>query len=119
MSSNCHSPPLLSPWDSTILDTWKGKFMPFWALAAPRAALTAMSLAVVCAFAPPAAALDIAGAGSTFVYPILAKWADAYKTKAGVAVNYQSIGSGGGIKQIQSKTVDFGASDAPLPPEEL
>jgi len=93
--------------------------MPFWTLAAPRAALTAMSLAVVCAFAPPAAALDIAGAGSTFVYPILAKWADAYKTKAGVAVNYQSIGSGGGIKQIQSKTVDFGASDAPLPPEEL
>ena len=47
------------------------------------------------------------------LYPILAKWADAYKTKTGVAVNYQSIGSGGGIKQIHSKTVDFGGSDAP------
>ena len=93
--------------------------MPFGALGATRAACAAISFAVVCAFALPAAALDIAGAGSTFVYPILAKWADAYKTKAGVAVNYQSIGSGGGIKQIQSKTVDFGASDAPLPPEEL
>jgi phosphate transport system substrate-binding protein len=68
---------------------------------------------------PPARAGDISGAGSTFVYPILAKWADAYHTANGVAVNYQSIGSGGGIKQIQSKTVNFGASDAPLPPAEL
>jgi phosphate transport system substrate-binding protein len=67
----------------------------------------------------PAEAADISGAGSTFVFPVLAKWADAYRTGRGVAVNYQSIGSGGGIKQIESKTVDFGASDAPLPPAEL
>ena len=66
-----------------------------------------------------ARAADISGAGSTFVYPIMSKWADAYKTGRGVAVNYQSIGSGAGIKEIQSKTVDFGASDAPLPPAEL
>ncbi|HWK45002.1 MAG TPA: phosphate ABC transporter substrate-binding protein PstS [Stellaceae bacterium] len=64
-------------------------------------------------------AADISGAGSTFAYPIFAKWADAYKTKAGVGMNYQSIGSGGGIKQIQAKTVDFGASDAPLKAEDL
>ena len=64
-------------------------------------------------------AADISGAGSTFVYPVMSKWADAYKNGRGVAVNYQSIGSGGGIKQIESKTVDFGASDAPLPPTEL
>lgn len=62
---------------------------------------------------------DITGAGATFPYPIYAKWADAYRTKTGVGMNYQSIGSGGGIKQIQSKTVDFGASDMPLKPDEL
>lgn len=62
---------------------------------------------------------DVTGAGSTFVYPIMAKWADMYKKETGIAVNYQSIGSGGGIKQIQSKTVDFGATDKPLTPEEL
>src|SRR3954452_127694 len=66
-----------------------------------------------------AQAAEISGAGATFPYPIYAKWAEAYKAKAGVAMNYQSIGSGGGIKQIQSKTVDFGASDMPLKPEEL
>ena len=63
--------------------------------------------------------LDITGAGATFPYPIYAKWAEAYKAKSGVGMNYQSIGSGGGIKQIQNKTVDFGASDMPLKPEEL
>ncbi len=62
----------------------------------------------------PASALDISGAGATFPYPIYAKWADAYKKQTGVGLNYQSIGSGGGIKQIQNKTVTFGASDAPL-----
>jgi phosphate transport system substrate-binding protein len=67
----------------------------------------------------PALALDISGAGSTFVYPILAKWADVYKKETGTGVNYQSIGSGGGIKQIQNRTVTFGASDMPLKPEEL
>jgi len=66
-----------------------------------------------------AAATDITGAGATFPYPIYAKWADAYKKQTGVGMNYQSIGSGGGIKQITAKTVDFGASDMPLKPEEL
>ena len=66
-----------------------------------------------------ALAIDITGAGATFPYPIYAKWAEAYKAKTGNNLNYQSIGSGGGIRQIQNKTVDFGASDMPLKPEEL
>ncbi len=64
-------------------------------------------------------AVDITGAGATFPYPIYAKWADAYKKATGTGLNYQSIGSGGGIKQITAKTVDFGASDMPLKPEDL
>jgi phosphate transport system substrate-binding protein len=64
-------------------------------------------------------AADISGAGATFPYPIYAKWADAYKKETGIGLNYQSIGSGGGIKQIKAKTVTFGASDAPLPGKEL
>ena len=67
----------------------------------------------------PARAADISGAGATFPYPIYAKWADAYKKETGVGLNYQSIGSGGGIKQIEAKTVTFGASDAPLKGDEL
>ncbi|MEP7182767.1 MAG: phosphate ABC transporter substrate-binding protein PstS [Betaproteobacteria bacterium] len=67
----------------------------------------------------PAFAVDITGAGATFPYPIYAKWAEAYKAKTGTGVNYQSIGSGGGIAQIKAKTVDFGASDMPLKPEDL
>src|SRR6476661_6452885 len=67
----------------------------------------------------PALAVDITGAGATFPYPIYAKWADAYKKETGIGLNYQSIGSGGGIKQISAKTVDFGASDMPLKPDEL
>ena len=67
----------------------------------------------------PAAALDISGAGATFPYPIYAKWADAYKKETGNGLNYQSIGSGGGIKQIQAKTVTFGASDMPLTAQQL
>jgi phosphate transport system substrate-binding protein len=66
-----------------------------------------------------AAAEDISGAGATFPYPIYAKWADAYKKKTGIGLNYQSIGSGGGIKQIKAKTVTFGASDMPLKPDDL
>src|ERR1700736_3536671 len=66
-----------------------------------------------------AKAAEISGAGATFPYPIYAKWAEAYKAKTGLAVNYQSIGSGGGIKQIIASTVDFGASDMPLKPQEL
>src|SRR5689334_20223872 len=62
---------------------------------------------------------DISGAGATFPYPVYAKWADAYKKETGIGLNYQSIGSGGGIKQIKAKTVTFGASDAPLPGKEL
>ncbi|MDB5773525.1 MAG: phosphate transport system substrate-binding protein [Burkholderiales bacterium] len=64
-------------------------------------------------------AADITGAGATFPYPIYAKWAEAYKKATGTGMNYQSIGSGGGIKQIKAKTVDFGASDMPLKPEDL
>ena len=67
----------------------------------------------------PAAALDISGAGATFPYPIYSKWADAYKKQTGVGLNYQSIGSGGGIKQIQNETVTFGASDMPLTLDQL
>ncbi len=66
-----------------------------------------------------AAATDISGAGATFPYPIYAKWADAYKKLTGIGLNYQSIGSGGGIKQIKAKTVTFGASDMPLKPDDL
>ena len=69
--------------------------------------------------AASAIGVDITGAGATFPYPIYAKWADAYKKQTGVSLNYQSIGSGGGIKQIQAKTVDFGASDMPQKAEEL
>jgi phosphate transport system substrate-binding protein len=69
--------------------------------------------------ATSAFATDITGAGATFPYPIYAKWAESYNVKTGVKMNYQSIGSGGGIKQITNKTVDFGASDKPLTPQEL
>ena len=70
-------------------------------------------------FGLSAQAVDITGAGATFPYPIYAKWAEAYKAKTGIGMNYQSIGSGGGIAQIKAKTVDFGASDMPLKPEDL
>jgi phosphate transport system substrate-binding protein len=79
-------------------------------------AATALAAATLAA---PAFAADITGAGATFPYPIYAKWADAYRKETGVGLNYQSIGSGGGIKQITAKTVDFGASDMPLKPEDL
>ena len=75
-------------------------------------ASTAMLLCV--SAATPALAADITGAGATFPYPIYSKWAAAYKDKTGIGLNYQSIGSGAGIKQIEAKTVDFGASDMPL-----
>ena len=67
----------------------------------------------------PAAAVEISGAGATFPYPVYAKWADTYKKDTGIGLNYQSIGSGGGIKQIEAKTVTFGATDAPLKGPEL
>ena len=78
--------------------------------------ILAAGISTVSAFA---ADVTITGAGATFPYPIYAKWAEAYKAKTGVSMNYQSIGSGGGIKQITAKTVDFGASDMPLTPENL
>src|SRR5262245_44003415 len=64
-------------------------------------------------------AAEIAGGGASFPYPVYTKWADAYKRETGTGLNYQSIGSGGGIKQIKAKTVTFGATDAPLSGKEL
>jgi phosphate transport system substrate-binding protein len=82
--------------------------------------LAAASLASVMALgSQAAAAADITGAGATFPFPIYAKWAEAYKAQTGVGLNYQSIGSSGGLKQIRAKTVTFGASDAPVSGEEL
>ena len=78
-------------------------------------AVAAAAIASTNAFA----AGEITGAGSTWVYPLVAKWADAYKAKTGTQVNYQSIGSGGGIAQIEAGTVAFGASDKPLTPDVL
>ena len=80
---------------------------------------TLIAAGLVAAATLPAAAADISGAGATFPYPIYAKWADTYKKETNVGLNYQSIGSGGGIKQIQAKTVTFGASDMPLKAEQL
>jgi phosphate transport system substrate-binding protein len=76
-------------------------------------------VAAAATFAMPVFAVDITGAGATFPYPIYAKWADGYKKATGTSMNYQSIGSGGGIKQITARTVDFGASDMPMKAEEL
>jgi phosphate transport system substrate-binding protein len=80
---------------------------------------TLIAAGLVAAATLPAAAADISGAGATFPYPIYAKWADTYKKETNIGLNYQSIGSGGGIKQIQAKTVTFGASDMPLKAEQL
>jgi len=81
--------------------------------------LSSIGLSAALLSAGAACAGDITGAGATFPYPVYAKWAETYKTQTNVGMNYQSIGSGGGIKQIKAKTVDFGASDAPLKIEEL
>src|SRR3954447_15679314 len=85
------------------------KLFPY-ALAAGLAAASASA---------PAVAADITGAGATFPFPVYSKWAEAYRKEAGIGLNYQSIGSGGGIRQIRAKTVDFGATDAPLKGEDL
>jgi len=84
-----------------------------------RRSFASVLLLLACWVSSVASAVDITGAGATFPYPVYAKWAEAYKAKSGNGMNYQSIGSGGGIKQIKAKTVDFGASDAPLKLEEL
>jgi len=75
--------------------------------------------ATICISGSSAFAADMTGAGSTFAFPILSKWADTYKKETGNGLNYQSIGSGGGIKQIKEKTVVFGATDAPLKADDL
>ena len=81
--------------------------------------LVPAALAAALALPATAFAADITGAGATFPYPIYAKWADAYKKATGTGMNYQSIGSGGGIKQITAKTVNFGASDMPMKAQDL
>jgi phosphate transport system substrate-binding protein len=78
-----------------------------------------LSVAIAATSVSYAWAADISGAGATFPYPIYAKWADTYKKATGNGLNYQSIGSGGGIKQIKAKTVTFGASDMPLQPKDV
>ncbi len=77
------------------------------------------ALALATSFAANAFASDVTGAGASFVYPAMSKWSSDYKAATGKEVNYQSIGSGGGIAQIKAGTVDFGSSDKPLPPAEL
>src|SRR5712672_1625575 len=91
--------------------TWRNPLKILKIAAAAGALAAATTIAAIAA--------DISGAGATFPYPIYAKWADTYKKETGVGLNYQSIGSGGGIKQIQAKTVTFGASDMPLKAAEL
>ena len=82
-------------------------------------AITVGAVVTSAAFSVSVFALDVTGAGATFPYPVYAKWAEAYKAKTGNGMNYQSIGSSGGIKQIKAKTVDFGATDNPVAFEEL
>jgi phosphate transport system substrate-binding protein len=79
----------------------------------------AMGAALIAGVATLAQAATISGAGATFPAPVYAKWAESYKAATGNSLNYQAIGSGGGIKQINAKTVDFGASDKPLKPDDL
>ena len=81
--------------------------------------LLSVAVASTLSFVGVVSAQEVTGAGATFPAPIYAKWASEYNKATGVKVNYQSIGSGGGIKQIDSKTVDFGASDMPLTDEVL
>jgi phosphate transport system substrate-binding protein len=81
--------------------------------------LIAAACATLTIGAASAQAADLSGAGATFPAPVYAKWAETYRASTGTGLNYQAIGSGGGIKQIKAKTVDFGASDKPLKPEDL
>jgi ABC-type phosphate transport system substrate-binding protein len=82
-------------------------------------AAAAACAGLVLGAAQGAQAADLNGAGATFPAPVYAKWAETYKQQTQTGLNYQAIGSGGGIKQIKAKTVDFGASDKPLKPEDL
>ncbi len=81
--------------------------------------LRVAALALAAVIAAPVHSADITGAGASFIFPVMTRWSADYNKATGTRVNYQSIGSGGGIAQIKGATVDFGASDAPLPPEEL
>ncbi|EWY38860.1 phosphate ABC transporter substrate-binding protein [Skermanella stibiiresistens SB22] len=95
--------------------------MTIFAKTVARGAIPGLAGAVLgsMAFVFPAQAIDISGAGATFPYPVYARWAQAYQQETGTSVNYQAIGSGGGIRQIKERTVTFGASDSPLKPEDL
>ncbi len=93
--------------------------MPSTAFTRPRAVSALAALATASLLAFNVSATEVTGAGSTFVYPLLAQWSTDYNAATGVKVNYASIGSGGGIAQIKAATIDFGASDKPLPPDEL
>src|ERR1700688_1919428 len=107
------------PDDSSPEGSWAAHSVQGRHFMMKRVAVGALAGAALLFAVGQAGAAEISGAGATFPYPIYAKWADAYKTKTGIGLNYQSIGSGGGIKQIESKTVDFGASDMPLEPKDL
>src|SRR5215813_4675247 len=78
-----------------------------------------IAVAALCWSRAAALSQDVVGAGSTFVYPVLSKWTEAYRVETGVKIGYQAVGSGTGIWQVKSRTVNFGASDAPLRPDEL
>ena len=114
-----------APTQQRSVDTPKGWLRsaatPLARLLLSAAGMAAMLLGVVLAGVWPITvrAAEISGAGSTFVYPILSEWADAYRKGRGVTVTYRAIGSAGGINQIKDKAVDFGASDAPLSLAEL
>lgn len=84
-----------------------------------RHGLAAFVVAAMVGVMRPAAAADLEGAGSTFVTPVMTRWAEAYKAKTGLDVEYQSVGSGAGIDEVDAREVDFGATDKPLQPEEL
>ena len=113
MTRNCHIQSLhchLS-WVSVRVYFLQGVHVNF-----SRTVVTAVTTAIL---SFTAFAADITGAGATFPFPVYSKWAEAFKEKSGVGVNYQSIGSSGGIKQIKAKTVDFGATDAPMKADEV
>ena len=84
-----------------------------------RSIAAALSVAAVFAGSASAQSVDLTGAGATFPYPIYSKWFSDYAQNTGVKINYQSIGSGGGIRQLSEQTVDFGASDGPMSDQEL
>ncbi|MFN9451800.1 MAG: phosphate ABC transporter substrate-binding protein PstS [Rubrivivax sp.] len=93
--------------------------MSLFAVDAPRLLSRVAALGACLVVSLPAAAQDVTGAGATFPAPLYAKWADAYNKATGARINYQSVGSGAGIRQIKAKTVDFGATDMPLKDDEL